>query len=259
MTYAKEGGHWYKANGDPCYTQIVASGKNKGNDRPTTLRDARKLDLYPSVTTVMGIMDKPALNMWKVDQAIMAALTCPRLDDETEKEWIYRVKHQDATETARLAAEEGTRIHGALENYFLGNGTEKRNYDLIASVDKAMYDAGVVGSWTPEKSCVDVVHGFAGKVDLYCEDWVIDFKTKDGDLSGVRCYEDQFRQLAAYREALNLYGAKCANVFISRDPVPFGQPAVKVVIHTEAQTEKGWNEFHAILNCWQAIKGYKPQ
>jgi hypothetical protein len=34
--------------------------------------------LYPSVTSVLGIMDKPQLTSWKIEQAIMASLTLPK-------------------------------------------------------------------------------------------------------------------------------------------------------------------------------------
>ena len=47
---AAESVHWYRGdNGQPQYTVKAKDG----SDRPTTLRDARKLNLVPSVTTVM--------------------------------------------------------------------------------------------------------------------------------------------------------------------------------------------------------------
>ena len=84
------------------------------------------------------------------------------------------------------------------------------------------------------------------------------FKTKDGDLEKVKCYEDQFRQLSAYREALNLPEAQCANVFISRDTKDDeGYPLVKIVIHKHEQSDKALKEFLAINACWQVLKNYK--
>jgi hypothetical protein len=50
--------------------------------RPTTLRDARKLGLLPSVTNVLGVINKPELVEWKMTQAVLAALTLPRRDGE---------------------------------------------------------------------------------------------------------------------------------------------------------------------------------
>ena len=52
----------------------------KGEARATTLRDARKLGLLPSVTNVLGVINKPELVEWKMTQAVLAALTLPRRD-----------------------------------------------------------------------------------------------------------------------------------------------------------------------------------
>ena len=43
-------GHWYSKEGKPVHTQI----KKDGGERNTTLADAKKLGLYPSVTTIMN-------------------------------------------------------------------------------------------------------------------------------------------------------------------------------------------------------------
>ena len=84
--YAAESTHWYAQDGSPAYTQIIASGKNKGKERPTTIRDAKKLSLVPSVTTLLGIMDKPALTHWKINQAVDKALGIAQGEDWEEDE-----------------------------------------------------------------------------------------------------------------------------------------------------------------------------
>jgi len=84
----KESTHWYDKEGKPAYTVIGANGKK----RATNLRDARKLNLVPSVTTVMNVAAKPALENWKINQALMAALTLPRLKDESLDKFMARAK-----------------------------------------------------------------------------------------------------------------------------------------------------------------------
>jgi hypothetical protein len=69
-----ESGHWYKKDGSPAYTTIGKTG-----ERATTLRDARKLGLLPSVTTINGMLSKAGLDTWKQQQVLLAALTLPRL------------------------------------------------------------------------------------------------------------------------------------------------------------------------------------
>jgi hypothetical protein len=54
--YKSEAGHWYDHDGKPMYTIVGANGK----ERNTTLRDAKKEGLVPSVTTIIGIAAKPS-------------------------------------------------------------------------------------------------------------------------------------------------------------------------------------------------------
>ena len=106
--------HWYRAeDGKPQYTVPAKDG----SDRPTTLRDARKMNLVPSVTTVMKIAAKPGLDVWKNEQLLLAALTLPKVEGETEKEFIARVV-SDSKETGKRAAERGTRIHESIERWY---------------------------------------------------------------------------------------------------------------------------------------------
>jgi len=58
----------------------------KGGQRATTLRDARKLSLVPSVTTILNIVAKPALLAWMQQQVLYSALTLPKRAEEPEKE-----------------------------------------------------------------------------------------------------------------------------------------------------------------------------
>ena len=104
-----ETGHWYARDGSPAYYET--------NGRGTTLRDARKLNLLPSVTTVLGVLAKPALTSWLVRQGILAALTGTRQPDEADDAYIARVT-ADSKAQAKAAADEGSRIHDACERLF---------------------------------------------------------------------------------------------------------------------------------------------
>jgi hypothetical protein len=108
VTHIAESLHWYTRDGEPAYEVPAA----KGGMRPTTLRDARKLNLVPSVTTIIRCAAAPGLELWKANQLMMAALTLPRRDGEAEKDWLSRVV-QDSKEQARKAAARGTAIHAA--------------------------------------------------------------------------------------------------------------------------------------------------
>ena len=45
-----------------------------GEPRATTLRDAKKMGLLPSVTTIMKAAASPGLEQWKMNQMMLAAL-----------------------------------------------------------------------------------------------------------------------------------------------------------------------------------------
>jgi hypothetical protein len=63
----KESAHWYDASGKSCHTMATKPGA-KNATRPTTIKDARALALFPSVTTILGILAKPQLDDWKQKQ-----------------------------------------------------------------------------------------------------------------------------------------------------------------------------------------------
>ena len=68
--FTSESGHWYDQDGEPKYTIIGANGK----ERNTTLRDAKREGFVPSVTTIIGMIAKPSLENWKIDQALKLSL-----------------------------------------------------------------------------------------------------------------------------------------------------------------------------------------
>ena len=75
-----ESNHWYAKDGTPMYTVPAKSGE----PRATTLRDAKKMGLLPSVTTIMKSAASPGLEAWKLNQMMLAALTLPRVDRSEE-------------------------------------------------------------------------------------------------------------------------------------------------------------------------------
>jgi hypothetical protein len=247
---ASESQHWYDRQGNPAYS---VTAKN-GEQRPTTLRDARKLGLVPSVTTILSVAAKPALEAWKLNQMMLACLTLPKVDGETEERFIERIV-KDSKEQAKQAAERGTTIHGALESFF--EGVYLADFmDYQNGVDKAVKASLGEPTWATEKSfCHEL--GFGGKVDLHSKDgdgMVVDFKTKEfTDPSKVEAYDDQLLQLAAYRVGLGIPKARCANVYVS-----VTEPGlVKVIEWSEEELQRGWAMFQALLTYWQAKTGHR--
>ena len=102
--------HWYTHDGAPAYEVPRAKGDGM---RAPTVADARKLDLVPSVTNILNVLRKPALEAWKIEQGIMQALTLTRDDGESLDDFAHRVAEQSG-EIATKTAAEGTAIHHAL-------------------------------------------------------------------------------------------------------------------------------------------------
>src|SRR6185503_9066761 len=67
-----EAAHFYTKTGEPMH--FIERSDGQGT-RPTTLRDAKKLGLLPSPTSILKVLRAPQLEAWKMEQAALAVLT----------------------------------------------------------------------------------------------------------------------------------------------------------------------------------------
>lgn len=242
--FASESGHWYRPDGAPAYTTTGSNGK----ERPTTLRDARKVGLVPSVTMICNVASKPALEIWKQKQILLAALTLPRRDGESEDDFAVRAI-QDSKEQSRTRAEEGSAIHGSIEKAISGKYYDAKHAVFVQPVLAVIkkYSDG----WSAEKSFASDL-GYGGKVDAHAPGYVIDFKTKEfGEADDRLAWPEQAMQLGAYRDGLGMGSAACANVFIS-----VSSPGlIKVHEWSEDALILGFEKFLCLLNYWKLDKG----
>jgi hypothetical protein len=251
MLTAKErpsdSGHWYSRNGEPTYTIL---GKN-GKIRNTTLRDAREFNLVPSVTTILHVAAKPALTKWLQTQVLLAALTLPKIGNESEDDYIERIL-EDSKAQGRAAADAGTDIHASIQAFYEGQGYGRHEPHVIACKEAL---AGFYGpqEWVAERSFAHEL-GYGGKVDLHAKNIVVDVKTKDfTDPAKVDAYDEHLMQLAAYRVGLGMPDARCANIFVSRSV-----PGLVTMRHwTQEELQKGFLMFTKLLEFWQLRSDYK--
>jgi hypothetical protein len=246
--YTSEAGHWYTRKGEPMYT---IEGKNK-KMRNTTLRDARAHDLVPSVTTILNVAAKPGLEKWKMQQVLFASLTLPRRQDEPEEEYLSRIM-EDSKEQGRAAADEGTKIHAAIQQHY-ENESGYPYAEFVIGCDAKIHETFGDHKWVCEDSFAHE-SGFGGKCDMYTRSVdnpkvgiILDIKTKEfDDPSKVDGYDEHLMQLAAYRVGLGMTQARCANVFVSRSV-----PGLTVIKEwDEAELIKGWKMFYKLLEFWQ--------
>ncbi len=262
--------HWYDKDGNPKH--------HEGKDgKPTTLREARKLKLYPSVTTIGNIMHKEGLVRWlQQEAAMMAADVAHR---ETDGEEVTTGEHTSynrawATEVIGIAREKtiekadiGTEIHDTLEKFhedpFGVTGDDQKMCVAIARCIQANTGLSLYSDFIPEARFCDVDRGYAGMCDLHTpaadlmtDVWVLDYKTKDGVDEKTRGYPEQAEQLIAYANGLKIAYARIANIFISRTPPEKDEPwAVKFFEHKDPMA---WERFKHTLQLWQVIKKYGP-
>ena len=176
MSHTPESQHWYDRNGQPVYTVKSKDGRDIAPD----IRHARKLGLVPGFNAISKVLSSPALERYKQEQAILAALTLTRTPGEDDKSFLARVR-EDSAAHAKQRAEEGTKVHKAIEQWLRGE------------------------SFTVEwsKHCKAVIK----LLESLPPSFIGDFKTKES-LEGKRekdvFYNEHIMQLAAYRSGFAL-------------------------------------------------------
>ncbi len=209
--------HFYCAKtGEPRYKIPYANGKG---EKTPTLADAKRCGFVPSVTSVLQILDRPGLNRWQQEQMILAALTHPGLEGMTGRELLSAVR-KDAEAEAKAAADEGTRIHKAIEEWVsTGHITPYYKDHVNGFVDALHYHCDHTRNWQTEVH-IPTTYGYGGRADIFNDHWLLDVKTKeftqeDIDAGKVKGWPEQEVQLTAYNHALG-GRRKLANVLVSR-------------------------------------------
>jgi len=236
----------------------VLSAKNE--PRPTTVRDARKLGLLPSVTNVLNVINKPELVEWKMTQAVLAALTLPRLDGEGEDAFAKRVV-EDAQSRVRTAVDFGSAFHAGAEQIAKTLEVDPAGpYAAWLHLHRDWFQANCIRVLWTERVLVNTDLGYAGTADLLVEHQahgltLVDYKTqgvKEG--KAARAYPSWCQQLAAYRRAIGKPMA-CLSVIVNST-----EPAAPVEhLWTEEELESGWESFEAALVIWRNEKNYDPR
>lgn len=246
-----EGGHWYTPDGEPMHFVQRASGDGT---RPTTLADARKLGLLPSVTTILKAIAKPGLENWIAEQKILACLTTPRKDGEDLDAFVHRVLHVEHVDRqeSQKAMDLGTAIHEGIELSLTGLPYDLNLTPFVAPAVAAALEFGRI-------ICTERVvvgDGYAGKLDCAAENGittVIDFKTCKK--VPKESWNEHRLQLAAYCKAFGTTGEEGrmqnANIYVST--VEPGKVAVCV--------NDGWDidyalGFSHILALWRYMNDY---
>jgi len=262
--------HWYHKDGRPCYELPMKT--KPGQTRPPTVRDAKELDLLPSVTGFNNVLYKPALESWKMMQTVLSALTLPRNMQETEDDFARRVV-QDSQAESRRAADFGTTVHALAEAYL-----KNQIPDSITATEMTFLEGFM--AWcrvhTVEPEALELSFGnwelgVGGRVDfignIRCENWgvtcgcstrldgyyVADWKTQ-GTKEGkpFNHYNDWCVQLAGYVHGLELehVAQKVSLVISSTEP-----GRLDAHLWDDSETDWGWEIFKACRKIWYSPLG----
>jgi len=244
---------------------FVPMAKDPARTRPTRVTDVKKLKkekgliAVPSVTTVLNILDKPALVNWKVDKHLEQAY-----ENEVNKrhgeycdEYIKRIKAITREEMDK-APKAGTDIHKVLEDHLFSDviaGVAEVELDIIDNIESDLNLNGIdKDDIEREKYILDDVYGYAGCADLIVngkfDNWVIDYKSKqtaDKFKVGKMAYPEHSRQLAAY--GVHCFGEnnfRAANIFICLETgdIDFHE-------HSMESIENGWLDFKDCLSIYK--------
>ncbi len=156
--------------------------------------------LLPSVTTVLKIIDKPALMNWAAKQAAKAVLSDPAKYDTPEKAAaaIYSISD--------VATTRGSDVHKLAEiyadAYVQGKADEFTSDNPYFPAIRAFFATMRPEVIYKEVRLVNMEHGYAGTADLIArvgpKTFVIDYKT------GKAVYPEARLQVEAYRQATML-------------------------------------------------------
>ena len=244
---------WYTRDGHPLPITAAANGEK----RPTTLRDARRLGLFPAVAAILDVIARPVLQTWIVAQGILSSITLPRVDDETPDAFARRVA-ADMNSHRDQAARLGARIHHAIGQTLAGLPPDPEIAAHLVELKK-WFAAVNVKPLAIDIDRVSLEWGFGGRIDLYAEvhgqPALIDVRSQDVKKAQPNFYENWPLHLAAHRQILRETGHRVEACYTVIVDAHAGRP-----IHVRHWTndDLDFDTFAATFTLWKYLKSYDP-
>ena len=262
--------HWYTKEGIAAHTQPTTSKTAKNPSRPTTIKDAKKLKLYPSVTSILKLIHNEMLQRWKYRKVVEACFNRPLVGDEGLEEYTDFILAK-AFDEADDAAQLGTRIHHCIETLIKGEDNIHPQ-DIINYAEDAINRMETLGINVVASEFVTVnpEYGYAGTTDIA-------FKANDGVITGILDFKSKrthegdpvipsfghAAQLAAYYasywkdkwEESYFKNAVGYNIYISTT-----EPGrIDVVKYDGDQLAKEFEMFENACGIWRYKNNYDPR
>jgi hypothetical protein len=224
----------------------------------------------------MDVVDKPGLNIWKQNQLYSA---CWEVIPEVVESGFRTPEELEGAATAHKgkvlglakeigssAAELGTEIHNAFDEYFKTGKCTRDEYEPLCKNVKEYVERHFGAIKECEVAFTHADCGYGGCVDITgvgvdLVPFIVDLKTKDFvKEQKVKSFvwDSHIMQLTAYSNGLRYpRESTLGNVFISTNDEDFGE--IKHYTWTPAEASRGWSMFATLLTFWQIQKKYGPQ
>lgn len=257
--------HWYTKEGQAAHTQPTKSKSAKNPTRATTIADAKKLGLLPSVSSVLKVINNPSLERWKCLEIVKACAGNPQFESESIEDYSHRILDM-AFDVASDAADLGTRIHANIEAML--KNEVMPNADEVDYANDAVSKLEELGIKVVESEFCTACpfYGYAGTTDVaftkgeICG--ILDFKskrTKEGE--PIIPAFGHAAQIAAYHVSYWTGGNAILdntvgyNIYISTT-----EPGRIEVVEYDAETLRDEFEmFKNALAIWRHKHGYDPR
>lgn len=266
---SEESAHWYEITGAPVYELPKRDGSGM---KTPTLADARKLNLLPGVSTILKVLHKEALVVWRIEQACLALLTTPRLQDEGDDAFTKRVLSTERVQDqeSQIARDRGTEIHDGLDLLAKGQPAPEAILPWIKPAFEAVSKYGEVVS--TELSIAG--DGYGGRVDLIQKSqetiWIWDWKStkKLPDPNKGGAWRDHLLQTSAYARAVEnkiiSKETKCPKIRTGNVYISTIEQGKFVICEHEDTPESNWGKtytegFSPLVKYWQFANSYYPK
>jgi len=255
MNYVKaeSSSHYYESTPDGIIARYDAG-----------LRDARKFGFYPSPSTIIkDTLAQPGLEIWKQNELIKATFKLARDEWESDEEYAARIIKEGKRKGSE-AADKGTRIHKAIEDY----PAPCEDESIAGHVKQwaEWYETTHTRQISAEFFIADHRIGVAGKCDykgIHREHGLIiaDWKTKDTKGKPIKnsdFYESWLIQGAFYTKTEEHNTGERINfqsVAVPSDRVDY--PVAR--LWSRDELELGYKQFLCLAWLWMSSKDYWPK
>jgi hypothetical protein len=260
VSFGDYSSHWYIKtdgfNADPFY-QVPYADPSKGM-RKANITDARKVGARPSVTSVQKIEAKEAIVRYRIENALMSALTSPiQKDIETDEQYVQRII-DDAQDESKRAMDLGSEIHQQIFNHYENKDYDSKYDQYVLPLTKLVEEQGI-DIFKQEKSfcnglygCRIDANGWSTNINMPV---IVDWKSQKTKRTKGKFtpYPEHGEQLAAEAYCIEQPSAILINFYTSSD-----EPG-NVNFHIWKDNEQLFKNFMLVYKLWCIRNNYEAK